>query len=167
MRDSHTGAMPRSTLRNAMNGKSVVGQRCVGELLQHVARVRSGDGEADHRQRQHLEADRTVGSGRWSRNQRGWCTSAACEPNRKNSSSPTRDTENSPTMRPCGLSIAVSMVRPIFGQRLVNSPCSHSAAPSPLTLYLAKFEASVKPTRSRTAPRLLGHEVERVASGGT
>ena len=89
--------------------------------------------------------------GRWSMNQREWCTSAACEPNRKKSSSPIRDTENSPTMRPCGLSIAVRCVRPILGSRLVNSPCSQSAAPSPDTRYLAKLEHSLRPTRSRTA----------------
>ncbi len=90
-------------------------------------------------------------AGRWARNQREWCTSAACDPNRKNSSSPTRATENSPTMRPCGLSIAVSAIRPTLGRRLVNNPCSQSALPAPDTLYLAKFEHSVRPTRSRTA----------------
>ncbi len=62
-----------------------------------------------------------------------------------------RDTENSPSMRPCGFSIAVRLVRPTFGSELVNRPCSHAAAPLPLTLYLAKFDASLKPTRSRTA----------------
>ena len=97
IRDSHTGAMPRSTLRNAMNGKSVFANDVLRELLQHVARARPGDGEPDHRQREHLEANRAATPRRqWSRNHRGWCTSAACDPNRKNSSGPMRDTENSP-----------------------------------------------------------------------
>ena len=54
-------------------------------------------------------------------------------------------------MRPSGLSIGVRAIRPGFGRRLVNSPCSHSAAPGPVTRYLAKLEHSVRPTRSRTA----------------
>ena len=90
-------------------------------------------------------------AGRWSRNQREWWVSAACEPKRKKSSSPMRATENSPTMRPCGLSIGVRTMRPTFGSRLVNSPCSQPAAPGPETRYLAKFDVSVSPTRSRTA----------------
>src|SRR4029078_12161410 len=50
-----------------------------------------------------------------------------------------------------GFSIAVRFVRPIFGNVLVKRLCSHSADPSPLTLYLAKFDASDRPTRSPTA----------------
>ena len=55
-----------------MNGKSARGERRVGERLQHVAGERPGDGEAHHRQREHLEP---IGlpAGRWSRNQREWC----------------------------------------------------------------------------------------------
>jgi hypothetical protein len=37
------------------------------------------------------------------------------------------------------------------GNALVKRLCSHAAEPLPLTLYLAKFDASEKPTRSRTA----------------
>ena len=33
----------------------------------------------------------------------------------------------------CGLSIAVSDVRPIFGNLLVNNPCNHSAVLGPVT----------------------------------
>ena len=33
-------------------------QRCLGELLQHVARSRSGNRQPDHRQGEHLEANR-------------------------------------------------------------------------------------------------------------
>ena len=62
-----------------------------------------------------------------------------------------RDTENSPTILPSGLSIAVNAVRPIFGKELVNKLCNHVDEPTPLTLYFAKFEASENPTRSRTA----------------
>ena len=150
MRDSHTGALPMLTRRNAMKGKSFVASD-VSVNFCNTSRERGPATVRPTIESESVSKRIELFSGRCARNQRGWCTSAACEPQRKNSSSPIRETENSPTIFPSGLSIAVSDVLPIFGNALVKRCCNHAAEPSPLTLYLAKFEASEKPTRSRTA----------------
>ena len=146
-----------------MNGKSgVASDSLVTDCSTSRARGPATDNPTSDRP---STSKRTsVGAGKWARNHREWCTSAICEPNRKNSSSPVRATENSPTIRPSGLSIGVSAMRPGFGRRLVNRPCSHSAVPGPVTRYLAKLEHSVRPTRSRTARHSSATTRERVGA---
>src|SRR4029078_11145910 len=146
--------MPRSTLRNDMNGKSLFDNEIV-VIFCSTSRERGPatvSPTIDRASTSKWIGATSDGFGIWDRDHRGWGTCAACEPKRKNSSGPMRETENSPTMRPCGFSIAVRFVRPIFGNVLVKRLCSHSADPSPLTLYLAKFDASDSPTGSRQAP---------------
>ena len=150
MRDNQIGAMPMLTLRNAMNGKSLVASD-VSVSFCNRSRERGPATVRPTIDNDKFSKRIALSFGRCAINQRGWCTSAACEPNKKNSSSPIRDTENSPTILPSGFNIAVSTVRPIFGNELVNRLVSHAADPAPLTLYFAKFDASEKPTRSRTA----------------
>ena len=150
IRPTQAGTIPICTRRNAMNGKSgVASDSLVTDCSTSRAWGPATDNPTSDRPR--TSNCTSLGDGRWARNHREWCTSAICEPNRKNSSSPVRATENSPTIRPSGLSIGVSAMRPGFGSRLVNRPCSHSADPGPVTRYLAKLEHSVSPTRSRTA----------------
>ena len=150
MRPTQAGIMPTSTRRKAMNGKSAVASDVrVSDC--RTSRAWGPATDSPTRDRARMRKSTLPSAGRWSRNQREWWVSAAWEPNRKKSSSPMRATENSPTMRPCGLSIGVRTMRPTFGSRFVNSPCSQAAAPGPETRYLAKFDVSVSPTRSRTA----------------
>ena len=65
-------------------------------------------------------------------------------------------------MRPCGLSIAVRCVRPIFGSLLVNRPCSQSAAPSPRHAVLGEVRALAEADPLAHGPRLLADALERV-----
>ena len=103
------------------------GQRLGRHRLQHVAGVRTGDGQPDERQ---ARAPRSRSRGRPGD---GRGTSGSGAPRRPASRTGrtrrrrSRATENSPTMRPSGLSIAVSAIRPTLGRRFVNSPCSQSA----------------------------------------
>jgi hypothetical protein len=128
MRDSHTGAMPRSTLRNAMNGKSLVASEvsvsfCSTSRACGPATVRPTMESASTSKR----IGRALGEVRQEPARVVHLGGLRAE--QEELVGPMRLTENSPSMRPCGLSIAVRLVRPTLGRALVNSPCSHSAAP--------------------------------------
>jgi hypothetical protein len=52
------GNIPRSIRLKSMNGKSSVASDVTVSLVEHVPGARSGHRQSDHRQCQHLEADR-------------------------------------------------------------------------------------------------------------
>ena len=106
--------MPMSTWRNVMNGKSVVAS---DSSVTDCSTSRACGPATDSPTSDSASTSKSIAwsAGRWARNHREWCTSAACDPKRKNASWPTLATENSPTMRPSGLSIAVSAMRPALG----------------------------------------------------
>ena len=66
------------------------------------------------------------------------------------SPSPRLASVKSPISLPSSFSIGASVMRPGFGSLQASIRSSQAAAPSPVTLYLAKFEISARPTPSRT-----------------
>src|SRR5918992_807318 len=63
---------------------------------------------------------------------------------------PRLASEKSPISLPSCFSIGASVMRPGFGSLQASRRSSQPAAPSPVTLYLAKDEISDRPTNVRT-----------------